>query len=113
MLLFSDSSENNRESFWVKDTDPSRKGRKAERTAGSNADAGYKLARSFRCISLIEFKAQFHRVSLVRHDAQQLVKWSIRVVKVSLYLRQSRKELLLTLTTYPYLRTLSEKMLSG
>jgi len=53
MLLFSDSSENNRESFWVKDTDPSRKGRKAERTAGSNADAGYKLARSFRCISLI------------------------------------------------------------
>lgn len=60
-----------------------------------------------------EFKAQFHRVSLVRHDAQQLVKWSIRVVKVSLYLRQSRKELLLTLTTYPYLRTLSEKMLSG
>ena len=49
-----------------------------------------------------EFKAQFHRVSLVRHDAQQLVKWSIRVVKVSLYLRQSRKELLLTLTTYPF-----------
>ena len=60
-------------------------GSEAERTAGSNADAGYKLARSFRCISLIEFKAQFHRVSLVRHDAQQLVKWSIRVVKVSLY----------------------------
>ena len=28
---------------------------------GSNADAGYKLARSFRCILLIEFKAQFHR----------------------------------------------------
>ena len=76
MLLFSDSSENNRESFWVKDTDPSRKGRKAERTAGSNADAGYKLARSFCCISLIGFKAQFHITE---------VKWSIRVVKVSLY----------------------------
>ena len=39
--------------------DPSLPGSKAERTAGSIADAGYKLARSFRCISLIELKAQF------------------------------------------------------
>ena len=68
---------------WVRH-DPS-KGCKAERTAGSNADVGYELTRSFCCISLMKGVCPVHLLAAwqpcaFRHTST--CGWSIRVVKV-------------------------------
>ena len=77
LIIMLSQIRNEEESFRVKDVTHLNQRSKAERTAGSNADAGYELARSFAVFLLIELEAQFHTQIRIP------VKWSIRVLKVS------------------------------
>lgn len=55
---------------------------KAGRTAGSNADAGYKLARSFRCILLIEFFAFDYEDNLI--FTFEMNEWNIDALETAI-----------------------------